>query len=250
MLNLVKMEVYKLKRQKLMIILFAAVIAISAFSAFSQINLLTTPDNPVTGKMSFANAFQDIFMLFIIAVFAGFYIGSDFSNRTIQAELSRGHKRLEIILSKSFVFSIGASLIMLLYPVTVCFIHSIKFGWGESFGIQSVLYIFRTALLGSILNIGTASIYVCLAFLCRDIPKTICVCFAFPVIFSAISSTIGKQIPIVGKLLDYSTLSQLKYIVSEKLILSSLTSAVFSTCITIMIALSLCSYLFSKAEVK
>lgn len=72
MLNLIKMEVYKLKRQKLLVVLFAAVIAISAFSAFSQINLLTTPDNPVTGKMSFTNAFQDIFMLFIIAVLQDF----------------------------------------------------------------------------------------------------------------------------------------------------------------------------------
>lgn len=250
MLNLIKMEVYKLKRQKLLVVLFAAVIAISAFSAFSQINLLTTPDNPVTGKMSFTNAFQDIFMLFIIAVFAGFYIGSDFSNRTIQAQLSRGHKRIEIIISKSFVFSIGAGLIMLLYPITVCLIHTIKFGWGEPFSVVSILYVFRIALFGSVLNIETASIYVCLAFLCRDIPKTICVCFAFPVIFSAISSTLGNQIPILGKLLDYSTLSQLKYIVTDQLSFSTLISVVLAACVTIISALILSSYLFSKAELK
>lgn len=250
MLNLVKMEVFKLKRQKLLVVLFAAVIAISAFSAFSQINLLTIPENPVTGKMSFANAFQDIFMLFIIAIFAGFYIGSDFSNRTIQAELARGHKRIEIIVSKSFVFSIGASLIMLLYPITVCIIHTVKFGWGEPFGLVSILYVLRIALFGSILNIGTASIYVCLAFLCRDIPKTICVCFAFPVIFSAISSTFGKQIPMLGELLDFSTLSKLKYIVNDQLSFHVLISAILSTCVTIIVTLTLSNYLFSKAEIK
>lgn len=250
MLNLVKMEVYKLKRQKLIVVLFVTVIAISAFSAFSQINLLTAPDNIVAGKISFANAFQDVFMLFIISIFAGFYIGSDFSNRTIQAELSRGHKRLEIILSKAFVFSFGASLIMLLYPAVVCTIHTMKFGWGEPFGVFSIVYIFRIALLGSILNAGTASIYVCFAFLCRDIPKTICVCFAFPVIFSAVSSTVGRQVPIVGRLLDCSTLSQLKYIVADKLTFSGLASIVLSACITITAALTICGYLFSKAEIK
>ena len=62
MYNLIKTELYKLKRQKLFIILFLIVIAISSFSTFSEINLVT-PTNPVTGKESFANAFQDIFMI-------------------------------------------------------------------------------------------------------------------------------------------------------------------------------------------
>lgn len=247
MLNLIKAEIYKLRHQRLPIILFIIVIAISIFSAFSEINLL---GNLVTGKMSFANAFQDIFMLFVIAIFGGFYIGSDFSNRTIQTELSKGLKRLDIILSKACVFSISSSLIMLLYPVTVCLIHTIKFGWGEAFDMLSIYYLLRVALLGSILNIGTASIYVCFAFLCRDIPKTICICFAFPVVFSAISNTLGKQFLIVDKLLNFSTLSQLKYIVGDKMSVTASMSIVLSTCITIIIVLLIANYFFSKAEIR
>lgn len=250
MLNLINTEFYKLKRQKLIMILLIAVIAISAFSAFSEINLLTTPDHYVSGKESFANAFQDVFMLFVIAVFAGFYIGSDFTNRTIQAALSRGHRRLDIIFSKAVVFSISASFIMLLYPVTVCIIHTLKFGWGAPFHIVSVFYLCRVAILGSILNIGTANIYVCFAFLCRDIPKTICVCFAFPIVFSAISSTLGRQIAVIGRLFDYSTLSQLKYIVGDQLAISALMPVILSTLITIIISLALSSYFFSQAEIK
>lgn len=250
MLNLIQTEVYKLKRQKLTAILILVVIAISAFSAFSEIHLLAAPGNLVTGKMSFSNAFQDIFMLFIIAVFAGFYIGSDFSNRTIQWELSRGHKRLDIIVSKACVFSISASLIMLLYPITVCLINTIKFGWGEPFDMFSLFYLIRVTLLGSILNIGTACIYVCLAFLCRDIPGTICVCFAFPVVFSAINSSLGKQLPIVGKLLDFSTLSQLKYIVEDRVSIGSFITIIGSTFATIIIFLLIGNYFFSKAEIK
>lgn len=250
MLNLIQTEVYKLKRQKLTAILFLVVIAISAFSAFSEIHLLAAPGNLATGKMSFSNAFQDIFMLFIIAVFAGFYIGSDFSNRTIQWELSRGHKRSDIIVSKACVFSMSASLIMLLYPITVCLINTIKFGWGEPFGMFSLFYLIRVTLLGSILNIGTACIYVCLAFLCRDIPGTICVCFAFPVVFSAINSSLGKQLPIVGKLLDFSTLSQLKYIVEDRVSNGSFITIIGSTFATIIIFLLIGNYFFSKAEIK
>ena len=250
MYNLIKTELYKLKRQKLFIILFLIVIAISSFSAFSEINLVTTPANPITGKDSFANAFQDIFMLFVIAIFAGFYIGSDFSNRTIQAELSRGHKRTDIIFAKAFIYSSGASVLMLLYPITVCIIHTIIWGWGEAFNISSILYLLRVTLLGSILNMGTACIYVCFSFLCRDIPKTICVCFAFPVLFSAISSTVGKYFPLFGSLLGYSTLSQLKYIVDDKFTILSLLPVVLSAGITIVITLAIGSYFFAKAEIK
>lgn len=250
MINLINSELYRLKRQRLIPVLVIAVAAISAFSAFSELSQLSASGIIANGKSSFSNAFQDIFMLFAIAVFAGFYIGSDFSNRTIQAELSRGHSRLDIILSKAFVFSISASVIMLLYPVTACLVYTLNFGWGEPFGMASVFYILRTAILGSVLNAGTASIYICIAFLCRDTPKTICLCFVFPVVFSAISSTIGRQVPIIGKLLDYSTLSQLKYIAADKLGAMSVIAVIFSACITIIISLVLAGCFFSKAEIK
>ena len=250
MFNLIKTEIFKLRRQKMIIVLVMVVIAISAFSAYSEINLLIEPGNPVTGRDSFANAFQDIFMLFVIAAFSGFYIGSDFSNRTIQAELSKGHRRLDIIFSKAFVFCISAGFIMLLYPVTVCLIHTIKFGWGDLFNMQEVLYLLRVSLLGIVLNIGTASIYVCFAFLCRDIPKTICVCFAFPILFSVIDSTIGKKIDLVGRLFEYSTLSQLKYIVNDNLSISTILIVFLSSCITIFISITLSGYFFSNTEIK
>ena len=211
------------------------VMAISAFSAYSEINLLTEPGNPVRGRDSFANAFQDIFMLFVIAAFSGFYIGSDFSNRTIQAELSKGHRRLDIIFSKAFVFCISAGFIMLLYPVTVCLIHTIKFGWGDLFNMQEVLYLLRVSFLGIVLNIGTASIYVC---------------FAFPILFSIIDSTIGKKIDLVGRLFEYSTLSQLKYIVNDNLSISTILIVFLSSCITIFISITLSGYFFSNTEIK
>lgn len=250
MLNLVRSEIFRLKRQKLPLVLCVAVIAISAFSAFSRMNLLSEPGNPVYGRQSFADAFQDISMLFLIAVFAGFYIGSDFTNRTIPAGLAGGHRRRDVLFSKAFVFSTAAGLLMLLYPVTVCVIHTLRFGWGGQFGASSAIWLLRVAFLGSALNIGTACIYVCIAFLCRDIAGTICVCFAFPVVFSAISTTLGKWIPAVGTLLDYTTLSQLKYIVADRPGAGAAVSAGLSVWITAAAALLTAEYVFSKAEMK
>ena len=47
MFNLIKTELFKLRRQKIIIVLVMVVMAISAFSAYSEINLLTEPGNPV-----------------------------------------------------------------------------------------------------------------------------------------------------------------------------------------------------------
>ena len=250
MLNLIKLEFYKLKKQNIFKILLLAVIAVSAFSAFSEMRILATEGLLGGGRTSYANAFQDIFMLLISAIFAGFYIGSDFSNKTIHSQLSQGHSRLDIVISKTLVFFIGTSIIMMLYPITVALINTVKFGWGEPFTIISVFYILRVAVLGVILNIGTTSIFVLIAFLCRDIPKTICISLAFPVLFSALSSTLGNMVPGILKIINFTTLSQLKNIVGDTISTSTIITVLLSAGITVIVIISLSNLLFAKAEIK
>lgn len=249
MLNLIKLEFYKLRKQRIFKIILIAVIAISAFSAYSEIRLLTADGLLGSGKAGYANAFQDIFMLFISAIFAGFYLGSDFSNKTIQSQLSQGHSRFEVLISKALVFFVGTSMIMLLYPITVSLIHTFKYGWGEPFAVASLLYILRVAFFGVVLNIGTTSVFVLIAFLCRDIPKTICFCLAFPVLFSAISSTLGG-IPAIGTVLRLTTLAQLTNIVGNTIPPTTVLTVFLSAGVTVIIIISICNFLFAKAEIK
>lgn len=204
----------------------------------------------LSGRSGFMNGVQDIFVLIFNAIFAGFYIGADFSNRTIQNQLAAGHSRFHIILSKSIVFFAGASLILLLYPSTISLIHTLFSGWGEDFTVSSAFYVLRVCLLGVLLNIGTTSVFVLFAFLCRDIPKTICLCCAFPVVFSLLSSIFGSLIPAAGDVIHFTTLAQLKYITAEPLPLSAILSILLSAVITTVFFIYLSHYLFSKAEIK
>lgn len=249
MLNLIKLEFYKLRKQRSFKILLLAVIAISAFSAYSEIRLLTANGLLGSGKMGFANAIQDMFMLFMSAIFAGFYIGSDFSNKTIQSQLSQGHSRLEVLLSKALVFFIGTSMIMLLYPITVSIIHTFKYGWGEPFALASLLYVLQVAFFGVILNIGTTSVFVLIAFLCQDVPKTICFCLAFPVVISLLNSTLGG-LPVIGNILRFTPLAQLTNIVGNDIMPTTVLTVFLSASITVVIMLSICNLLFAKAEIK
>lgn len=249
MLNLIKLELYKLRKQHTFKIILISVIAIAAFSAYSEIRLLSADGLSGSGKAAFANAFQDIFMLFMSAIFAGFYIGSDFSNKTIQSQLSQGHSRLDILLSKALIFFVGASIIMLLHPITVSIIHTFHYNWGEPFTAASLCYILRVAFFGATLNIGTTSVFVLIAFVCRDVPKTICFCLAFPVLFSAISSTLGK-IPVIGIILRLTTLAQLKNIVGNTISPTTMIEVLLSAAVTVIVIISICHILFAKAEIK
>lgn len=250
MFNLIRLEFYKLRRQWLFKLLLLAVIAISAFSAFSEMQIMAGAGILGSGKIGFANAFKDMFMLFISGIFAAFYIGSDFSNKTISAQLAQGHSRLSVILAKTLVFFMGTSLIMLLYPLTVAIIHTFAYGWGEPFTVVSLLYILRVAALGAMLNMGTTSFFVLFAFWCRDIPKTICACFAFPILISAISATLGKAIPLIQRILGFTTLAQLSHITKEMILPSTVVTALLSAAITVIIAISFSYLLFAKAEIK
>lgn len=250
MYNLIKLEFYKLRKQSLFKMLLLAVIGISVFSAFSEMRILETEGLIGSGKAGYANAFKDMFMLFISAIFAGFYIGSDFSNKTIQSQISQGHKRLEVIIAKSVVFFFGTSIIMLLYPVTASVVQTFTYGWGEPFVVASVAYILRVAALGIILNIGTTSIFILFAFLCRDISKTICICLAFPVLISAISATLGNAVPVIGNILRFTTLAQLGNIVGDAILPSTVFTVVFSATVTVIVIISLSNALFARAEIK
>lgn len=139
---------------------------------------------------------------------------------------------------------------MLLYPITVSAVHTFAYSWGEPFTIASVAYILRVAVLGIILNIGTTSIFILFAFLCRDIAKTICLCLTFPIVISAISGTLGKSIPVIGNILQFTTLAQFNNIIDDTILPSTVLMVLVSATATVIVVISLSNMLFAKAEIK
>lgn len=131
MINMVKLEIYKLKKLNLFKILLLFVIAISALSALSALTLTGGSGDSLTGKLQFAGNFHDIVMLLVNAIFAGIYIGSDFSNRTIQSQISRGQTRKNIVLSKTISIILAANVIIVLYPTIGAAVVTLKNRWGK-----------------------------------------------------------------------------------------------------------------------
>lgn len=249
MINLLKLEFYKLKQQKTYRILLLVVIAISAFSAFSEVMYVASGD-AIYGKEAFIKASQDLFMLFSAGIFAGFFIGSDFTNRSISAMIAHGHSRRAVILAKAIVYLLASSIMILLYPITASLVHTYAFGWGEPFTPAAVLFLLRAALLSTLLNAGAASIFVLFGFLCQDTAKTICCSLAFPVALVLVNSTLGSMLPLLQKAISFTPMAQLKYIALTPLPAAVLVGMLTSAGVAALIALIVTDKLFAKADIK
>ena len=243
MINMIKMEFYKLRRQKIfyIILLFVGVIAVmSSISAMSlNINL--------NGKTQYVEMFQDVSMLFACAIFVAMYIGNDFNNRTIQHQVASGHSRKDIIIAKLLGFMMAAQMIMILYPVIGAITVTINRGWGVAVSYQEIKYIILTLIESIVLNIGTSSYFVLFAFICRDIPKTICLSAAFPIIFSIIKPFIAA-IPLVGNFIDLMSISQIGNIGITTA--KQLGIILLSSSVTLLLNLFVMKIVFYKAEMK
>ncbi|RKJ53346.1 hypothetical protein D7X25_12635, partial [bacterium 1XD42-8] len=100
----------------------------------------------------------------------------------------------------------ATQMIMILYPVIGAI--TVNRGWGVAVSYQEIKDIILTLIESLVLNIGTSSYFVLFAFICRDIPKTICLSAAFPIVFSIIKPFIAA-ISFVGYFIDLMSISQI-----------------------------------------
>lgn len=141
----------------------------------------------------------------------------------------------------------AAQMIMILYPVIGAITVTINRGWGVAVSYQEIKYIILTLIESIVLNIGTSSYFVLFAFICRDIPKTICLSAAFPIIFSIIKPFIAA-IPIVGNFIDLMSISQIGNIGITTA--KQLGIILLSSSVTLLLNLFVMKIVFYKAEMK
>lgn len=249
MYNLIKMEFYKLKRSKAFknIILFSFIFSIIGIYFFR-----TLPDAPVSWQAYFINALRDSALnIILIAIFAGLFIGADFSNKTINHEIISGHSRVKIFLSKSIVFFIGSSIISLIYPVTSMFSSMAFSRWTEEFTSLDLIYVLRVLSLYIIINLGVMATCLFIAFIFKDVGKTIGVSIIFLAVGSQLLNNIlSKEFRVIGKLHDYVGLGQLNIAIKDIISKSEIVIILLSSLMTLGIILSISYMSFRKTELR
>ncbi|SFB39036.1 ABC transporter permease [Clostridium frigidicarnis] len=243
MINLLKLEFYKLKHSKPFILILLITIGAEL--------VIVLNNGSITGKKAFTYSISDIATIMVLsAIFAGLSIGTDFVNRTINQEITAGNSRLSVFFSKAIVLFIATEIIMLLYPITSIIINTILNGWGEVFNTSTAIYILRTVFLRMILDVSCSSLWIFFAFLFKDVAKTMGVSILTFVLGVSLLASLSQKSVIIKNIYDLTVHSQARVIINDALTSNQLNNILVSNFIVIFVLLGTSYLLFRKVELK
>lgn len=139
MINIMKSQLYQLKRTGLICIVFVCVLIMQFTSLMGEMNFL---DSAITaGKYVAENGTAVAFVSLIFAlVFTGEVCGADFIDKTTNYELMSGHLRKEVYFGRAMIsLFIGTTgtLILNALPVVIAYILG---GWGSEVSFFDIFF--------------------------------------------------------------------------------------------------------------
>lgn len=172
MCNQLKVEFFKL-RHFLLLYIAAAGLAVLGFAYGYRLQASGYGVHDV-----FASANCDTSFMFLLAMVSAWFIGNDFSSRTIHHEITLGYSRLSVILVRELSAYVAALVLHLAYVASSTLGAGYRGGFPDNaFGMQDVFWCVTILLQ----LIALQSIVAFISFLCAKAAAAIClsVCFIF-----------------------------------------------------------------------
>lgn len=172
MYNLLKMERYCLKHNKLFWGCLFLITVVGILFSSSYVENLTARMDAI--GIFDAMVYDSTFCLILCSAIITMFLGQEFSNRTITILISSGHSRATIFISKFFTYSVIFNIFMLMFPVAGSLRMSFVLGW-DGLLIDNALHILQVLGFSILLNSAVCSICVFFTFFFRDMAKSISV---------------------------------------------------------------------------
>lgn len=248
MYNLIKMEAYRLKHNKLFFVCAIASILLGVFTSRGYIENLTTRIDAV--GIFEAMVYDSTIFLILFSTITAMFLGQDFSNRIISIEVSSGHSRPKIFFSKCLFAIIMLNIFMLLFPISGSIRMSFVLGWGN-FSQNDIMYLLRVIGFSLLLNSATFSVCILAVFAFRDLAKSISVSFVV-ILIAALILAYGQPMGWYSSfsLLRFSPLNQIREILDYSISATGLIEAAASGIIWLMFFLTASFRTFLKCELK
>lgn len=252
--NLILSEWYKLRKslsfRSLCLLLIIAAIAYPLFQYY--VPPRNGPKITFTGIETFVDAVgvNVYFLKIIIGVLAGFFISSEYSSGVMKRTASAGSSRMRIYGAKLAVYSFGAVIISLLYPVITVIVGSLLNGFGQPAEINATVYLFRTLGFTFLFSAAFASIAAFLAIAMRDSGKTIGISLVFFLFVDLIPKLADPYFPFIKTVYDYSVfnliITSFQYRLDSNDLLLSLTVPILTFAAFALLGM----YAFRRKEIK
>jgi len=246
MLNLLKCEFYKLKRSKIFYILIILTIIEGVMAVFLYAPLRN--DFGKNGMLFMFSSEEFTGQIIFLGIFT-IYVTNEFKSGYIKNIISYGHKRRDVVLSKSIVFSTAAIIISLMLPITVTVIETVMNGYGEIFNFKAFAFILRVTLIIMISYVVMASIAVLISFIFRNIIAPMAIFYLLDMAnrFSSAFSLRSNDF----RYLYQKTIFYIPNIATSNVIsISQMVQVVFHALVVIAFSILFSIYAFNKADIK
>jgi len=253
--NLVRVEIYKLNRNKTFWVLVGTIAGLSSLLHFLIITDWwmmsgTEFDNVGLSELNALSIF--IVLLFfnlIVSTLAGFYISTDFSqNSTIKNQIISGNKRTRIFIAKFLVFSFGSILITVVIPLLTAMIIIILFGYGDIFTFSNLLYLGKAYSLFLLHFLSFTAIVLLIAIVTEDSGKTILFTLLFSIVMFAIEKL--NTVRFIKKLYENTIFSQFSEVFKVTMTNGELIKSIFIGVLSLIVVILCGVVTINRKEVK
>ena len=238
MYNQLKVEFYKLRKSLFFYIAMLGFLTASVLMAVSQIS----QGRDISGQDAFLGSISDTSLLFVLSLFVSYFIGNDFTNRTIDNEIRIGHSRLSTILSRAIIALPFTALLYLFYSVPYALIMGFVNGFDG--GVVATDFLIRTPLF--VLQLmAILSFSALIMFWCKKSALGMMLSVCFTVVTCNILRNIMNDNAIFRFTSFYRITTNNLSMTTQDIMISSVSAIV-----TIFIALLAAYIVFRKAELK
>lgn len=246
MLNLLKMELRKLKTSKLLyFFIFLSLLQAIPIYLFSE-KLVATNGRNTFNYMNFLQL--SLSSGIIIGVFAVDVVCSEFTSGYIKNLISYGHKRRNLYLAKAITAYIGIGIITFIAPIIITIVNTHKNGFGEVFTASSFLFMIKIFLMALLAHTAIGSIAVLISFIVKK-PLAGCIIIVGMDFINRSLNFVYIQSPNLRWILDKYPYMQLSSFFAEKITRIQTIESIITFLCTILISTALGIYIFKRSDI-
>jgi hypothetical protein len=209
-----------------------------------------TPDGHtyITGYENIGVSFYYACLLMIFPILLGaISFGNDFVDRVINNGVCAGHSRFEVFICKVSAYFIGVNLIVLFSPIVNVVLNNSLHKYTTGYFINEGNILAKTIITTALLGMAMSSISILIAFIFRDIGKTIGISV---VLYFVNITLLNSTNDITTTIFRYLPLAEARIILYRPLIENQFKEAGLIGICTILFFLSISYFLFKRTELK
>jgi len=180
---------------------------------------------------------SDTSFMFILALITSWFLGSDFSNRTIHHEITLGYSRWSVLLVRELPVLLSGVILHFSYVLSAVFGVACKNGFsGGMFGTADILWCITIMLQ----LMGLQSVIAMITFICAKAPAAIAISVSFTII----------ACNVLRNFLGETFFTKTVFYLAKDNTSVTLLSASIVAAITLIVFIALTYLVFRKKEIK